>query len=335
MKDKKITIYDVAKKAGVTTATVSRVLNNKQNVSQDTRTSVLKIINEMEYFPSSVASALSGKKIKEIGIVSPFFLGDFFLKILESLHSNLKDYDVVLYSPQTLVNRKELLNRVISENKISGLIILSSPIFMEDELILKKGNIPIVLLESKHPHFNSVTYDNIFGAYKAVNYLIEQGHKDIGIITGLPEKKILSPIGKERLAGYKLALASAKIHYNEAYVRHSLWTRLDSYKYAKELLSLSKRPTAIFTASDYQALGVLDAAKEFKIKIPEELSVFGFDNTEFSEILSISTVVQKFSVMSHIAVKILLEEIKSGINKNEQVVLQPDLIIRETTGPPV
>jgi LacI family transcriptional regulator len=331
---KKVTIYDVAKKAGVTTATVSRVINNKQNVSISTRENVIQAINELNYYPSSVASALSGKKIKEVGILSPFFLGDFFLKILESLHGSLKDYDVILYNAQTLNFHKELIKRIAGENKVSGLIILSTPIFLEEEIILKESKIPTVLLECKNNEFGSVVYDNNIGAFKAVSYLIELGHRDIAIITGVPEKKILTPIGKERLAGYKMAMSYANIPIKEEYIKHSLWNRHDSYKYALELLSLKDRPTAVFASSDYQALGVIEAAKAFNLRIPQDLSVIGYDNTEFSEILSITTMMQRYSVMSHVASKILLDEIKTGTIKKEQVVLQPELIIRESTGPP-
>jgi DNA-binding LacI/PurR family transcriptional regulator len=331
---KRVTIYDVAEKAGVTTATVSRVINKHRNVSPQTRARVIDAVKELGFFPSSVAGALSGKKIREVGIVSPFFLGDFFLKILESLHSNLKDHDVILYSAQSLGARKELFERIISDNKLSGLVILSSPIFPDDERILKKHRMPVVLLETGYPEFSSVIYDNEIGAFKAVKYLVELGHRDIAIITGVPEKKILSPIGKERLAGYKMALSLANVRVREEFIQYSLWTRQDANKYAKVLLTQKKRPTAIFASSDYQALGVLDAAGELGIRIPEELSVVGYDNTELSDVLSVTTVMQQYDVMSHVAVRILFEEIRTGINKKEQVVLQPEMVVRKTTAPP-
>jgi DNA-binding LacI/PurR family transcriptional regulator len=333
-RSKRITIYDVAEKAGVTTATVSRVINNRHNVAPETRSRVIKIIKELGYYPSSVAGALSGKKIREVGIVSSFFLGDFFLKILESLHGNLKDYDVILYSAQTLSARKELFERIVSDNKLSGLVILSSQIFLDDELILRRNNLPIVLLETRYPEFSSVVYDNEIGAFKAVKYLVDLGHRDIAIITGVPEKKILSPIGKERLDGYRMALSLANIRAREDFIRHSLWTRQDAHKHARALLGMKKRPTAIFTASDYQALGVLDAARELGISVPEQLSVVGYDDTELSDILSLTTVMQRTTVMSHVAARILFEEMRTGVNRKEQVVLQPDMVILKTTGAP-
>ncbi len=331
---KKVTIYDIARQANVTAATVSRVINRKNNVSAQTREKVMRIVEEMDFYPSTIASALSGKRAQEVGIISTFFLGDFFLKILESLHAELKRYDVILYNAQTPASRQEVVRRIVNEGRLSGMIFLSSPILKEEEALLKKSPVPAVLLECNHPDYPSIYYDNVIGAYKAVHHLIELGHEKVAIITGKPEPKVLSPIGKERLAGYKMALSLARIPVREDYVMLSEWTREDAYLHAKRRLSMKDRPSAIFAASDYQAVGALRAAQELKLNVPRDISIMGYDNTEISEILALTTVAQRYDVMARNAAQSLLEEIRTGVRSKEQIVLQSELIIRSTTAKP-
>ena len=124
---KRVTIYDMARLAGVTTATVSRVINGRPGVSRATREKVIAIMREARYFPSPAASALRRKKTREIGILSPFFIGDFFLKIFESLHRQLKDFDLILYNAQTPAHRREVIDRIVAEEKLCALIVASTP----------------------------------------------------------------------------------------------------------------------------------------------------------------------------------------------------------------
>lgn len=331
---KKTTIYDIAKRAGVTAATVSRVINGKTNVTEKTREKILRIIEEMDFYPSTIASALSRKKSREVGILSSFFLGDFFLKILESLHAELKQYDVILYSAQSQAERFETLRRIVNENRISGLVIFSAHIFPEEEQLLRKSSSSIVLLECSHPDYTSIYYDNMIGAYKAVSHLIELGHRKIAIIAGKPEKKVLWPIGAERLKGYKLALKTAQITPNENHIIPTEWNRQDAYEKAKQLLVSKDRPTAIFAVSDMQAIGVMNAAKDLGIRVPEDLSVIGFDNMEISEIVGLTTMMQQYSILAKNAAHSLLTEMASGQRKKDQVMLQPELIIRSTAAKP-
>jgi LacI family transcriptional regulator len=331
---KRVTIYDIAARAGVTAATVSRVMNGKPGISVATRTRVMEIMREEGYFPSPAAPALRAAATREIGILSPFFIGDFFLKVFDSLHRQLKDYDLILYNAQTPAHRREVIRRIVAEEKLSGLIVASTPILLEEEMAVAAMRIPVVLLEARHPAYSSVDYDHRIGAFKAVSHLVELGHREIAIIGGKPETRLYSPIGKERLAGYRMALAMAGIPVREEHILHGEWTSEDARAAASGLLSGPARPTAVFATSDVQAAGVLTAARELGIDVPRELSVVGYDNMPFSEYLSLTTMWQHHDVLARNAANLLLEELASGARTGERIVLQPELVVRASTASP-
>ena len=267
-KKKRVTIYDIAAMAGVTTATVSRVINGRPGISRPTREKVIAVMREARYFPSPAASALRRKATREIGILSPFFIGDFFLKLFESLHRQLKDYDLILYNAQTPAHRREVIERIVAEEKLCALIVASTPILGEEELLVAGMGIPVVMVEARHPAYSSVDYDHQIGALKAVSHLVELGHRDIAIIGGKPETRLYSPIGKERLKGYRMALAMAGIPVRDQYIMSGEWTSGDARDSARQLLQGRQPPTAIFATSDMQAAGALLAARELGVRVP-------------------------------------------------------------------
>jgi DNA-binding LacI/PurR family transcriptional regulator len=331
---KRVTIYDIARKAGVTAATVSRVINGKHGVSSATRERVAAIMAEARYFPSPAASGLRKKTTREIGILSPFFIGDFFLKIFESLHRQLKDYDLILYNAQTPTHRREVIDRILAEEKLCALIAASTPILLEEQMLISSMKIPVVLVEARHPLYSSVDYDHQIGAFMAVRHLIELGHTDIAMIGGRPETRLYSPIGKDRLKGYRMALATAGIPVRDQFVVSCEWTSADARESARKLLSGRTPPTAIFAASDVQAAGVLMAARDLAIPVPERLSVVGYDNIPFAEFLSLTTVCQRHEQLARNAAALLLEELRTGVRTGERVILQPELVIRSSTAAP-
>lgn len=331
---KRVTIYDIARLAGVTTATVSRVLNGKTGISSATREKVTAVMRKTRYFPSPAASGLRAKATREIGILSPFFIGDFFLKIFESLHRRLKDYDLILYNAQTPAHRREVIDRIVAEEKLCALIVASTPILLEEETLISSLRIPVVLLEARHHSYSSVDYDHQIGAFKAVSHLIELGHRDIAIIGGRPETRLYSPIGKERLKGYRMALDMAGIPIREQYLMNGEWpewTSAEARSCAIRLLSGSRPPTAIFATSDVQAAGVLMAARELRVRVPEDLSVVGYDNLPLAEYLSLTTMWQHHDLLARNAATLLLEELRTGVRTGERVVLQPELVVRSST----
>ncbi len=331
---KKVTIYDIARISGVTTATVSRVINGRHGISRETRERVIAVMRRERYYPSAAASALRKKSTREIGILSPFFIGDFFLKIFESLHRQLKDFDLILYNAQTPVHRREVIDRIVAEEKLCALIVASTPILLEEELLVSNLKIPVVMVEARHPSYSSVDYDHQIGAFKAVSHLVELGHRDIAIVGGKPETRLYSPIGKERLKGYLMALEVAGIAARDSFICSGEWTSEDAMAGTRKLLTAKRRPTAIFATSDVQAAGVLMAAHALGIRVPEDLSVVGYDNIPFAEFLSLTTMWQHHDQLARNAATLLLEELRTGVRTGERVILQPELVLRSSTRPP-
>jgi LacI family transcriptional regulator len=318
----------------VTTATVSRVINGRPNTSRATREKVIAVMREARYFPSPAASALRRKSTREIGILSPFFIGDFFLKLFESLHRQLKDFDLILYNAQTPAHRREVIERIVAEEKLCGLIVASTPVLVEEEMLVAGMGIPVVMVEARHPSYSSVDYDHQIGAFKAVSHLVELGHRDIAIVGGKPETRLYSPIGKERLKGYRMALSMAGIPAREHYVMSGEWTSEDARGSTLELLRGRNPPTAVFATSDMQAAGVLMAARERGIRVPADLSVVGYDNLPVAEFLSLTTMWQHHDQLARNAATLLLEELRTGVRAGERVVLQPELVVRSSTSSP-
>ncbi len=339
MEKKRPTIYDIARMAGVTTATVSRVINSKPGISRATRDRVTAVMRKARYFPSPAASALRKKQTREIGILSPFFIGDFFLKLFECLHRQLKDFDLILYNAQTPAHRREVIRRIVAEEKLCALIVASTPILLEEEMAVSSLRIPVVMVEGSHPTYSSVDYDHQIGAFKAVSYLIELGHRAIAIVGGRPETRLYSPIGKERLKGYRMALSTAGLAEREDLIMHgggahSEWTAADAGACARKLLALKNPPSAIFATSDTQAAGVLVAAHDMGVRVPEDLSVMGYDNLPLAELLGLSTMWQHQDQLARNVGHILLEELRTGTRTGERVILQPELIVRGSTRAP-
>ena len=331
---KRVTIYDIARMTGVTTATVSRVINGKHGISRETRERVISVMQKERYFPSPAASGLRKKSTREIGILSPFFIGDFFLKIFESLHRQLKDFDLILYNAQTPAHRREVIDRIVAEEKLCALIVASTPILLEEELLVSSLDVPVVMVEARHPSYSSVDYDHQIGAFKAVSYLLELGHRDIAIIGGKPETRLYSPIGKDRLKGYRMALATAGIEARDEYVTAGEWTSADAQASATALLRGDSPPTAIFATSDVQAAGVLMAARDLGVRVPKDLSVVGYDNIPFAEFLSLTTMWQHHDQLARNAATLLMEELRTGHRAGERVILQPELVVRSSTACP-
>jgi LacI family transcriptional regulator len=187
------------------------------------------------------------------------------------------------------------------------------------------------MVEARHPSYSSVDYDHQIGAFKAVSHLVELGHRDIAIVGGKPETRLYSPIGKDRLKGYRMALDVAGIPIRDELVTSGEWTIADATASARALLSAPHPPTAIFATSDVQATGVFMASRESGVRIPEDLSVVGYDNIPFAEFLALTTMWQNHDQLARNAATLLLEELRSGVRAGEHVVLQPELVVRSST----
>ncbi len=285
----KVTITDIAKLANVSKSTVSAVLNDNPLISQATRDKVLKLIKKLDYKPNELARSLSTKKTQSIGIVVKGIDNPYFTKVLKGVYdvANDEGYSVLLGSSEFDFKNELQSIKVLKAKRVDGLII--APLQTEGadyaylfELIQEKY--PFVLLDGvKNIHTNVVDFANEKTAYEAVSYLINLGHKEIAFFAG----PIYSTHGRERLAGYQRALEEHGITRRDDLIIATGSKINDGYSSGKRLFtSADIHPTAVFCYNDLVAIGLMGALRDLGIAVPEQVSVFGFDDIEMDNYLN-------------------------------------------------
>lgn len=331
-----ITIRDVAKKAGVGIGTVSRVLNRNPAVREATRLKVLAAIEELEFTPSPVARRLSLGKTMTVAVIAPFFIRPSYVERGRGLDHIFaeSEYDFILYNVETTVRRDHYFRELARSDKVDGILIMSlSPTDATVENF-KSAGIPAVLVDASHPQLSQVLVDDVLGGYHATKHLIDLGHQKIAYISDhMHENPFNFQPVLDRYKGYRQALEEAGLPFRPEYHRQGELSRRVAKKLAIELLTLPDPPTAIFAYSDTQAFGVLRAAEELNISIPEGLSVIGYDDIELAEYLNLTTIRQELFQSGYQGAKLLLNEINNPAAQTQKIMLPTELIQRKTTGP--
>jgi DNA-binding LacI/PurR family transcriptional regulator len=329
---KKPTIYDVAKRAGVSITTVSRILNTPDKVNSETREKVLVAIDALGFVPKAEARARALQHIGRIGVISPFFTAPSFIQRLRGVAAALstKNYELVIYTVDSNDHLQGYMSSLPLTGNLDGLIILSLPVDDSQVCRLINHGLPTVLIEYPHPKLNCVEIDDVEGGYMATTYLLGKGHRRIAFLgdTDLPEYSI-HPVSL-RLSGFRRALKEARIKLPDTFVRLAPYSQEQTRKVAKELLNLPEPPTAIFAATDFQALGVLKAARQLGFKVPDQLAVIGFDDLDIAEYVDLTTISQHLDESGRLAVELLLSHIESPSRPPRHVKLPLTLIERQT-----
>ena len=329
---KKPTIYDVAKRAGVSITTVSRILNTPDTVHSETRQKVLAVIDGLGFVPKAEARARAMQLTGRIGVITPFFTAPSFMQRLRGIAEALspENYELVVYTVDSNDHFQGYLSSLPLTGNLDGLIILSLPIGESEVHRLIEHNLPTVLVEFPHPKLNCVEIDDVEGGRMAAKYLVGKGHRRIAFLgdTDLPEYSI-HPVSL-RLIGFRKALKEARIKLPDMFVRLAPYSQEQTRQVAKELLNLPDPPTAIFAATDFQALGVLKAARQLGFNVPEQLSVIGFDDLDMAEYADLTTISQHLDESGKLAVEILLTQITSPTRPVRHVKLPLTLVERQT-----
>ena len=330
------TIRDVAKRAGVGLGTVSRVLNDSPQVSEATRERVMAAIKALNFVPNPTARRLSLGKTLTIAVIVPWFTRPAEVERLRGVESRLaeSEYELVLYNVETAEKRDTYFRDVPRREQTDGVLIVSLSPRDDDVERLMKSTVPIVLIDANHPSLkslNRVITDDVAGGRVATQHLIDLGHIRIGFISDFIETPFNFTSSRDRLKGYRQALKAAKIPFRADYHRQGEHGRSEARYLAKAMLEQSDRPTAIFAASDTQALGVLEAAQDLDLQVPEDLSVIGYDDIEISEYIGVTTIRQRLYESGRRGVELLLNVLADPEMKPQCEVLPTDLIVRKTT----
>jgi DNA-binding LacI/PurR family transcriptional regulator len=333
---KSATIRDVARRAGVGLGTVSRVLNNSPFVSGATRERVLAVIDELHYVPNITARRLSLGKTLTIAVIVPFFTRPSFIERLRGIEHTLteSDYDLIIYNVETVKRRDECMRKIPHRDSADGVLILSLSPQDEDIPYLVRADVPIVLVDANHASLaalNRVIVDDGDGGRKATQYLIDLGHRKIGFVSDYLKDPFNFTSSRDRYHGYRQALATSGIPFRPEYHAQGPHGRFEARMLATRLLKMDDRPTAIFAASDTQAMGVVEAARDLDLNVPQELSIIGYDDIEVAEYLGLTTVRQMLYESGQRGVELLLDAIEKKPVNPVCEIMPTELIVRQTT----
>ena len=329
------TIADVARRAGVGAGTVSRVLNGGERVSDATRRRVNAVIDELDYRPSQAARNLSLGRTSTVGVVVPFFTHASAVERLRGLVPVLTGvgYDFVLFDVETREQRDHHVESLARPGRVDGAVVVSLPLSDEEVGRFVRARIPLVLLDAAHPDVPHVVIDNVRGGRLATEHLLALGHERIAFVGDPPTNPYDFTSSVDRRTGYLAALKRAGIAQRPEYVREGSHDREVAFRLTEELLALPEPPTAVFVASDTQALGVIEAARRHDVAVPSALSVIGFDDIEVSGLVGLTTVRQPLAESGARAGSLLLGALQ-GAELPRETMLPLDVVFRETTGPP-
>jgi DNA-binding LacI/PurR family transcriptional regulator len=329
----KKTIYDVAREAGVSIATVSKVINNTGRISDKTRRKITSIMQEMNYQPSVVASALTGKGTYTIGLLIPDIANPFFAEIARSVEDRSHDlgFNLVICNTDNDPDKESQYISLLKQKSADGIIVATG--VRNDELLktLIRHNVAIALIAREMPTLaaHTVLVDDFNGGYLATAHLTALHHRRIGVI--VEDLSLMS--SKERLRGYRHALSEAGLAYDDNLVGVTSFNVESSREAAGRLLGGPEPPSAIFACNDLLAIGAIQAARQRGLVIPEQLSVVGFDNTILATITDppLTTVAQPIASLGAQVVDLITQQI-TGIQQTiQRIVLQPELVVRSST----
>jgi LacI family transcriptional regulator len=329
-------IKDVALKAGVSVTTVSHVVNGTRFVKEESRKRVEEAVRELGYVPSGVARSLKHNATHTFGVLLPNNSNPYFAEILRGVEDRCfaAGYNVILCNSNEDAARQATYLRVLAEKRIDGLVLVSSHRDAALREALSELKIPLVLLDREVAGLacDLVEVDHVAGGMLATQHLLDLGHPYVACISGPAE---LSP-SSQRRAGWKRALAEAGVARREGDLERGDFSPRSGYLAMQALLKRKSRPTAVFVCNDLMALGALAAAYEAGIRVPEELSIVGFDDIELAAFSTpaLTTVVQPKQQIGTTAAELLLERVQESRTEARRVILQPQLKVRASTAPP-
>lgn len=328
-----INIFDIANEAGVSKTTVSRVINNQPGVKEETRIKVLDVIEKLNYVPNQAARSLVSRRSGVIGVIYNEFNTSVYLKLANLLekYAAAYNYNIVFSSSNDDYNAKARYVQYFSGGAADGLILFGSD-KGDRELVERVLNakFPLVLIENyfNDMEVNDVLIDNFSGAKNAVNYLIGLGHRKIAHITG----NINHMAASERMNGYIVALNENGIDYNKDYVVFTEAGEQSGFQAVEKLMGLKERPTAVFTFNDIQGYEVIQKAVELGLRIPEDLSVVGFDN--ICDILRfipsnvrLTSMKQPMEKVAEAAIGLMMKNIENHRTKPEILTFESEIYL--------
>jgi len=330
-----VKLKDIARKANVSVSTVSRVINKSKYVSPELAERVNSVIKETGYMPDQIARSMVTKRTKLIGIIIPDISQRFYSILLSGIEEVTSEYDyniLICNINDNLEKEYKYLN-ILKTMRADGIIIMHEKFSEKVEDYLRSIDIPIVLssVKSRNLKAISVNIDDFRASYDAVEYLIRLGHRKIAMIGGDLQD---ITTGKNRFAGYRQALKDYGIEYSESYFRIGNFKINDGYRAMDEILNANKknRPTAVFVVSDEMALGAIDCITDRGLKVPDDISVVGFDDIDLASSVKpkLTTVHQPIREIGRMSAELLIKQLENKSISVREVVIDHSLVIRDS-----
>lgn len=331
---KKITIYDVAREAGVAISTVSRVLNESPYVSDETKGKVRDAIEKLDFYPQVSARMLAKRQPQIIAVAVPTFTTPFFNEVLKGVKDQISklDLDFIIYNTGS-DNPEENFKRFIDRGIPDGLVIFSINITDQIHKRLSDYDIPVILVGSDHPSYDYFYWDNYKGGYKAGSHLAKCGYKNIGMIRTHSK----SSISDLREKGFRDAIEEYGLTVEDKHLvtgitrKHAGFSEEAGHEAIKILHERGSIPDAIFCSNDTQAIGAIHALGELGLSVPDDVGIVGYDNIKISRYLEITTVDQAMYEVGTRSIQRLAERYKNKDIALKQTVIEPELIERKST----
>ena len=338
LKKNQVTISDVAKLAGVSPSTVSRVISNSPRISDSTKEEVLRCMDELGYYPNAIARSLAKKKTGNIGLVVPnraedILLNPFFPEALRGIIKAATNtgYDILLSTNNGLENELTSIKNLINASKVDGIVLMSSKVDDESIVYLTNKDFPFSIIGSPYRIDEGINYvdnDNFMAAYELTKYLASMGKKNFAMIAGDPSLMVT----KMRIQGYKQAIEEFDLDFKEGNLFIGTFDEETGYKYGKEILELEPRPDALIVTDDLVAFGAIQILENVNIKIPEDIAIASFNNSVLSRYSQ--TPFTSVDVNAHDlgfeSINLLVEAIEKGI-KNQKIIIPYKIHKREST----
>jgi LacI family transcriptional regulator len=334
-----VTIYDLAREAGVGIGTVSRCLNDHPHVSAPTRAKVLAAAKRLSYQPHAQAQRLASRRTNTISVIIPSFTNYFFVQVLQGVQDQAADsgFDLILYSVSHPVQVDQYLRRSLHRGHVDGVLFFSMKLPDAHAARFEQMHLPLVLVDAFHPSFDSIRVQNREGALAATRHLVELGHSAIAMINA----SLSTQPAQERLEGYRLGLEEAGIPFRMDRVILAESGKNDGFnreagREAMRRLLLSNtgvdRVTAVVIASDVQAIGALEATRAARVRVPEDIAVVGFDDIELAQYAELTTMRQPMYEMGQLAMEKLIRRMREPGAPPTLTSFLPDLIVRRSCG---
>jgi LacI family transcriptional regulator len=331
------TINDVAKLAGVSAMTVSRVINNSGYISRETRSRVEAAIAELGYVPNALGRQLRSKKTKMLALVLSDIMNPFFTTIARGVEdvAGAHGFSVVFCNTDESETEEAQYLLMLVQRQVDGVLLVPASSSGKSLRMLASHQMPVVVLDRRiqSRHVDSVRCDSEAGAYRLTEHLIGLGHRRIAVLTG--RRSVSTSV--DRVAGYRRALSDAGLNPDDALVLYGEYNQVDGYRMAQEIMDVDPRPTAIFAANNFIAFGVMRALRETGLRVPEDISIVAFDDVPAAWVGDpfLTVVDQPAYEIGRRAAELMLSRLDgttSGAGRD--IVLSSELIVRRSSGVP-